>query len=192
MINEGCWLYCTQRAQTWIQFWHFWMEKCWILFPVDFSFQWIKMNLVQVITVVWRCAGREQDSSPTRQFTDTDFEDSSPTDLKTVHRHFWRQFIDTFFITLLIYGWKINWLLWRNIDELWFEVICWYIICWESDILLVWLMIDRQTFDCYIKLYWCDHIANRTLFWRNSPAAIQSIPFEYLNRFVHAYLFIFI
>ena len=30
----------------------------------------------------------EQDSSPTRQFTDTGFEDSSPTDLKTVHRHF--------------------------------------------------------------------------------------------------------
>ena len=29
--------------------------------------------------------GGEQDSSPTRQFTDTDFEDSSPTDLKTVH-----------------------------------------------------------------------------------------------------------
>ena len=32
--------------------------------------------------------GGEQDSSPTRQFTDTFFEDSSPTDLKTVHRHF--------------------------------------------------------------------------------------------------------
>ena len=31
----------------------------------------------------------EQDSSPTRQFTDTVFEDSSPTDLK-------RQFTDTF------------------------------------------------------------------------------------------------
>ena len=31
---------------------------------------------------------REQDSSPTRQFTDTVFEDSSPTELKTVHRHF--------------------------------------------------------------------------------------------------------
>ena len=30
----------------------------------------------------------EQDSSPTRQFTDTVFEDSSPTELKTVHRHF--------------------------------------------------------------------------------------------------------
>ena len=30
----------------------------------------------------------EQDSSPTRQFTDTDFGDSSPTKLKTVHRHF--------------------------------------------------------------------------------------------------------
>ena len=29
-----------------------------------------------------------QDSSPTRQFTDTVFEDSSLTDLKTVHRHF--------------------------------------------------------------------------------------------------------
>ena len=29
---------------------------------------------------------RNRDSSPTRQFTDTHFEDSSPTDLKTVHR----------------------------------------------------------------------------------------------------------
>ena len=27
-----------------------------------------------------------RDSSPTRQFIDTHFEDSSPTDLKTVHR----------------------------------------------------------------------------------------------------------
>ena len=27
-----------------------------------------------------------RDSSPTGQFTDTHFEDSSPTDLKTVHR----------------------------------------------------------------------------------------------------------
>ena len=32
--------------------------------------------------------GGEQDSSPTRQFTDTVFEDSSPTEMKTVHRHF--------------------------------------------------------------------------------------------------------
>ena len=30
----------------------------------------------------------KQGSSPTRQFTDTVFEDSSPTELKTVHRHF--------------------------------------------------------------------------------------------------------
>ena len=30
----------------------------------------------------------EQDSSLTRQFTDTDFGASSPTELKTVHRHF--------------------------------------------------------------------------------------------------------
>ena len=28
-----------------------------------------------------------RDSSPTGQFTDTHFEDSSPTELKTVHRH---------------------------------------------------------------------------------------------------------
>ena len=27
------------------------------------------------------------------------------------------------------------------------------IICWESNILFVWLMINRQTFDCYMKLY---------------------------------------
>ena len=31
---------------------------------------------------------RKQDSIPTRQFTDTVFEDSSPTLLKTVHLHF--------------------------------------------------------------------------------------------------------
>ena len=31
---------------------------------------------------------QEQDSSPTRQFTDTVFKDSSPTELKIVHRHF--------------------------------------------------------------------------------------------------------
>ena len=30
----------------------------------------------------------EQDTSPTRQFTDTVFEDSSSTELKTVHRRF--------------------------------------------------------------------------------------------------------
>ena len=29
---------------------------------------------------------RNRDSSPTGQFTDTHFEDSSPTELKTVHR----------------------------------------------------------------------------------------------------------
>ena len=28
--------------------------------------------------------------SPTRQFTDTDFGDSSPTHLKTIHRHFFK------------------------------------------------------------------------------------------------------
>ena len=41
------------------------------------------ISYVKASNWVW-----EQDSSPTRQFTDTDFEDSSPTDLKTVHRHF--------------------------------------------------------------------------------------------------------
>ena len=30
----------------------------------------------------------EKDSSPTRQFSDMIFEDSSPTELKTVHLHF--------------------------------------------------------------------------------------------------------
>ena len=106
---------------------------------------------------------REQDSSPTRQFTDTVFEDSSPTDLKTVHRHFWRQFIDTFYHVIDI------WL--ENIIDYCEEILMsydlrWYvdIICWESDNLFVWLMINRRTFDCHMKLYWCDPIANRTLF----------------------------
>ena len=46
------------------------------------------------------CKSRKQaswgnrDSLPTRQFTDKVFEDNSPTELKTVHRHFWRQFTD--------------------------------------------------------------------------------------------------
>ena len=67
----------------------------------------------------------------TRQFTDKtfhrhDFEDSSPTDLKTVHRQNWRQFIDTILWRYWHMVRKYNWLLWRNIDELWFEVICWY------------------------------------------------------------------
>ena len=47
------------------------------------------------------CREREQDSSPTRQFTDTDFEDISPTELKTIHRNFWRQFTDPFVSLLL-------------------------------------------------------------------------------------------
>ena len=38
----------------------------------------IKVNIVDL------CGNR--DSSPTRQFADTHFEDSSPTELKTVHR----------------------------------------------------------------------------------------------------------
>ena len=52
-----------------------------------------------------------------RQFTDR-FEDSSPTLLKTVHRHFLSRYFRWFK--------NSNWLLWRNIDDLWFEVICWY------------------------------------------------------------------
>ena len=44
---------------------------------------------------------RNRDSSPTRQFADTHFEDSSPTELKTVHRQNWRQFIDKFYIVFI-------------------------------------------------------------------------------------------
>ena len=42
-----------------------------------------------------------RESSPTRQFTDTHFEDSSPTELKTVHQQNWRQFIDKFYIVFI-------------------------------------------------------------------------------------------
>ena len=42
-----------------------------------------------------------RDSSPTGQFTDTHFEDSSPTELKTVHRQNRRQFIDKFYIVFI-------------------------------------------------------------------------------------------
>ena len=45
---------------------------------------------------------RNRDNSPTRQFTDTHFEDSSPTELKTVHRQNWRQFIDIFYIVFIM------------------------------------------------------------------------------------------
>ena len=44
---------------------------------------------------------RNRDSSPTGQFTDTHFEDSSPTELKTVHRQNSRQFIDKFYIVFI-------------------------------------------------------------------------------------------
>ena len=81
-----------------------------------------------------------------RQFTDR-FEDSSPTLMKTVHRQFFYHVIDI-------------WL--ENITDYCEEILMcydfrWYvdIICWESDILFVWLMTNRQTFDCYMKLYWC-------------------------------------
>ena len=46
-------------------------------------------------------------SSLTRQFIDTKFGDSSPTKLKTVHRHFWRQFADTIIFGLMICDWGI-------------------------------------------------------------------------------------
>ena len=36
----------------------------------------------------------DRDSSATRQFTDTHFEDNSPTELKTIHLQNWRQFTD--------------------------------------------------------------------------------------------------
>ena len=48
---------------------------------------------------------REQESAPTRQFPDTAFGDSSPTDLKTVPRHFWRQFPDTFVQSQMTCNW---------------------------------------------------------------------------------------
>ena len=38
-------------------------------------------TLEQMLQFTWN-----RDSSPTGQFTDTHFEDSSPTELKTVHR----------------------------------------------------------------------------------------------------------
>ena len=47
----------------------------------------------------------EQDGSPTRQFTDTYFRDSSPTNWKTVHRHVWRQFTDTIVFGLMTSVW---------------------------------------------------------------------------------------
>ena len=140
--------------------------------------------------VTWPYLNWEQDSSLTRQFTDTIFEDSSPTDLKTVHRHFWRQFIDTFLSCKWHMARKYNLLLWRNIDELWFEVICWYNLLRKR--YFVCLISDKWTdIICYKKaiLMW-SYSQSYIIFLWNSPA-IQGIPFEYLNRFVQDYLFIF-
>ena len=87
----------------------------------------------------------EQDSSPTRQFTDTIFEDSSPTDLKTVHRHFWRQFIDTF----LSCKWHMARKKFYYCEEILMSYdLRWYvdIIFWESDmdrhLIATWSYID--------------------------------------------------
>ena len=46
---------------------------------------------------------RNRDSSPTRQFTDTVFEDTSPTDLKTVHDTF-KDSSPTKFYIVFIFG----------------------------------------------------------------------------------------
>ena len=125
----------------------------------------------------------EQDSSPTRQFTDTGF---------------WRQFTDTFedsSSTLFFYHVIDIWL--ENIIDYCEKILMsydlrWYIdvICWEIDILFVWL-INWQTFDCYMKLYLCDPIANRTLFLMKFASNSKHPLWIYLNRFVQAYLFIF-
>ena len=108
-------------------------------------------------------------------------QDNSPTRfLKTVHRQIWRQFTDTFedSSSTLFYHVIDIWL--QNKTDNCEEILMiydlrWYvdIICWESDILFVWLMINRHTFDCYMKLYWCDPIANCTLFLWNSPPQIR-------------------
>ena len=45
-----------------------------------------KMRSHQVLLKCLHNGVRKRDSSPTGQFTDTHFEDSSPTELKTVHR----------------------------------------------------------------------------------------------------------
>ena len=99
-------------------------------------------------------------------------QDNSPTRfLKTVHRQIWRQFTDTFEDSSSTLFYHVNDIWLENIIHYCEEILMsydlrWYvdIICWESDILFVWLMINGETFDCYMKLYWCDPIANRTLF----------------------------
>ena len=57
--------------------------------------------------------------------------------------------------------------------------LIWYvdIICWESDILIIWLMINRQTYDLISTWSYIDVILKPIVhyFWWNSPA-IQSIP----------------
>ena len=69
-----------------------------IIFDLD---RWLQKSYISVTWIAYcyhhhPTAKREQDSSPTRQFTDTIFEDSLPAELKTVHWHYWRQFIDIY------------------------------------------------------------------------------------------------
>ena len=119
-------------------------------------------------------------------------QDNSPTRfLKTVHRQNWRQFTDTFEdsspIHLYYIYWhitrKYNWLLLRIIVELWLDTISRYNLLRRCC-----LIIDRQTFECHVKLVFILLIV--LYIWLSSPTK-QIILFEYLNRLVVGLPFLF-
>ena len=64
-------------------------------------FEWGRMIWAYLLSLARTGKLWNRDSSPTGQFTDTHFEDSSPTELKTVHRQNWRQFINKFYIVFI-------------------------------------------------------------------------------------------
>ena len=68
---------------------------------------------------------RFRDSSPTGQFTDTYFGDSSPTHFETVHRRIWRQFTDTFFFKRMFMSMEIMFhiLIEENVGKLTTEIL---------------------------------------------------------------------
>ena len=57
-------------------------------FDIDWISILLKISKINAnFDIIAACSSsRNRDSSPTRQFADTHFEDSSPTELKTVHR----------------------------------------------------------------------------------------------------------
>ena len=82
----------------------------WSTFIFDFYNKFVSRYDIYWRQLKWIKTVHRQDSLQThiwRQFTDKSvhrhtFEDSSPTELKTVHRQNWRQFTDKFYIVFIM------------------------------------------------------------------------------------------